>query len=58
MLDLDGKISAIVESAELRRRNRSGVDGASLGLDGSGLRDGLVQGGRFSTGTLTALGVC
>lgn len=54
MLDLNGEISAIVESAELRRSDLLASDGASSGSLGLGSSDSLVQGGGVSTVTLTA----
>ena len=54
MLDLNGEISAIVESAELRRSDLLASDGASSGSLGLRSSDSLVQGGGVSTVTLTA----
>ena len=57
VLNLDREISAVVETTELGGWDGSLLDGASLGLLGSGLLDGLVQGGGVSTTAFTALGV-
>jgi len=57
VLDLDGKISAVVESAELRGRDGSPLAGTGSRGQGCGFGNGLVQGADFASVTLTTLGV-
>jgi hypothetical protein len=56
VLNLDGKISTVVESAELRRGDGSSFHGAGAGSESLRGLLGLVQGGNHSTVTLTTLG--
>jgi len=57
VFDLDREISPVVETTELRRRDGSLLDGASLGLLRSGPAHSLVQGRGVATTALTTLGV-
>jgi len=57
VLNLDGQISTVVETAELTGRDRSSFDGTSLGGQSGGPLDGLVQGADLTSGTLATLGV-
>jgi len=50
VLNLDGKISAVVEAAELRGRDRAPLDGASSRSDRLRSLNRLVEGGDFATG--------
>ena len=50
VLNLDGKISAVVEAAELRGRDRAPLDSASSRSDRLRSLNRLVEGGDFATG--------
>ena len=57
VLNLDGQISTVVETTELRGRDSSSSVGAGFGSQGCGSLKGLVQGADFASVTLTTLGV-
>ena len=57
VLDLDGKISTVVEAAELGRRDGTLLDSASSGSNFLRLLNGLVEGGDLATRALALLRV-
>jgi len=57
MLNLDGQISTVVETTELRRRNSSSSVGTGSGGQSCGSLNSLVQGADFASVTFSTLGI-